>query len=62
MAPDPGKGGCAVRTRKPRPAAVRMMPAISSVTLTISEEMHIGMMWRNTMRIGEAPISCTALM
>jgi hypothetical protein len=39
-----------------------MMPAMSSVTRTISEEMQSGMTWRSTMRNGEAPISCTAEM
>ena len=62
IAPHSGSGGCAPRPRKPRPAAVRMMPAMSSVTLMISDEMQSGMMWRSTMRNGEAPINCTALM
>ena len=31
IAPHSGAGGCAPRPRKPRPAAVRMMPAMSSV-------------------------------
>src|SRR5690606_34312383 len=60
IAPHSGSGGCAPRPRKPSPAAVRMMPAMSSVTRTMSEEMHKGMMWRSTMRHGEAPISRTA--
>src|SRR6185312_4265248 len=62
IAPHSGSGGCAPRPRKPRPAAVRMMPAMSSVTRTTREEMHSGMMWRSTMRQGEAPISRTAAM
>ncbi len=33
---------------------------MSSVTRTISEERHMGMTWRSTMRKGEAPISRTA--
>ena len=45
MAPHSGLGGCAPRPRKPRPAAARMMPAISSVTRTISEEMQSGQIW-----------------
>ena len=61
IAPHSGSGGCAPRPRKPSPAAVRMMPAMSSVTRTISEEMQSGMTWRSTMRHGEAPISRTAL-
>ncbi len=47
---------------KPRPAAVRMMPAMSSVTRTITEGRHSGITWRSTMRPGEAPISFTAEM
>jgi len=39
-----------------------MIPAMSSVTRTITEDTHSGMMWRSTMRQGEAPISCTAAM
>ena len=57
IAPHSGSGGWAPRPRKPRPAAVRMMPAMSSVTRTISDDMQSGMMWRSTMRAGEAPIS-----
>ena len=39
-----------------------MMPAMSRVTRTITDDTHSGMMWRNTMRQGEAPISRTAAM
>ncbi|MNU01440.1 hypothetical protein D3C72_2448490 [compost metagenome] len=39
-----------------------MMPAISNVTRTISDDMHNGMTCLSTMRNGEAPISCTAAM
>ena len=39
-----------------------MMPAMSSVTRTISDDRQSGMMWRSTMRNGEAPISRTAAM
>ena len=46
MAPHSGSGGCAPRPRKPRPAAVRMMPAMSRVTRTISEERQSGTTWR----------------
>ena len=38
IAPHSGSGGWAPRPIKPRPAAVRMMPAMSSVTRTISDE------------------------
>ena len=47
MAPHSGQGGYAPRPRKPRPAAVRMTPAMLSVTRTITEGTHIGRMWRN---------------
>src|SRR5882672_3801842 len=40
IVPHSGAGGCAPRPRKPRPAAVRMMPDMSSVTRTIIEERH----------------------
>ena len=39
-----------------------MMPAMSSVTRTITDDTQSGMMWRSTMRQGDAPISCTAAM
>jgi hypothetical protein len=39
-----------------------MMPAMSSVTRTITLGRHSGMMWRSTMRAGDAPISRTAAM
>ena len=44
------------------PAAVRITPAMSSVTRTISEGMHIGMMWPSRMRRPEAPLIRAAAM
>ena len=38
------------------------MPAMSSVTRTITDDTHSGMMWRSTIRHGDAPIRCTAAM
>ena len=61
-APHSGIGGCAPKPRKPRPAAVKIMPAMSSVTRTITDDRHSGMMCRSTMRHGDAPSSCTAAM
>ena len=46
IAPHSGAGGCAPRPRKPRPAAVRMMPAMSSVRRMITEGRQSGMIWR----------------
>src|SRR5690606_3460214 len=62
IAPHSGSGGCAPSPMKPSPAAVRMMPAMSRVIRTINEDRHSGMIWRSTMRNGDAPISSTALM
>ena len=56
IAPHSGSGGCAPRPRKPRPAAVRMMPAMSSVRRTITEDRHIGTMWRSMMRAGRGAL------
>src|SRR5215472_4747291 len=62
MAPHSGDGGCAPSPRNPSPAAVRMMPAMSRVTRTITEARQSGMMWRNTIRKDPAPSSRAALM
>src|SRR6185437_4280523 len=60
IAPHSGCGGCAPTPRKPSPAAVRMIPAMSSVTRTISEEVSSGRMWETMMWVLEAPCNCTA--
>ncbi|MOA60266.1 hypothetical protein D3C78_1850970 [compost metagenome] len=39
-----------------------MMPAISSVTRTMSDDMQSGMTCLSTMRKGDAPMSFTAAM
>ena len=39
-----------------------MMPAMSSVTRTMTDDTHSGMMCRHTIRHGEAPIKRTAAM
>src|SRR6185437_731843 len=62
IAPHSGAGGCAPRPRKPRPAAIRMTPAMSRLTRTITEARQSGMIWRSTMRAGDAPASCAAAM
>ena len=61
MAPHSGSGGCAPKPMKPRPAAVRMMPAMSKVMRTMTDERHIGMMWKTMMRNSLAPARRTAL-
>src|SRR6185369_12839511 len=53
MAPHSGNGGCAPRPMKPRPAAVRMMPAISSVTRMIIDDVQSGRMWSPITRSAE---------
>ena len=55
IAPHSGSGGCAPRPRKPSPAAVKMIPAISNVTRTIIEEVHSGSTWRVMIRPCDAP-------
>lgn len=55
IAPHSGSGGCAPKPRNPRPAAVRMIPAMSSVTRTIIDEVHSGSTWRRMIRPCEAP-------
>src|SRR5260221_469918 len=62
IAPHSGAGGCAPRPRKPNPAAMRMTPAMSRLTRTITEARHSGMMCRATMRPGEAPARRAAAM
>jgi hypothetical protein len=62
IAPHSGSGGWAPRPRKPRPAAVKMMPAMSSVTRTITLDRQSGMTCPITMRSGEAPCSLIAEM
>src|SRR5262249_17530665 len=52
MAPPSGDGGWAPRPRKPSPAAVRMIPAMSRVRRTITEDRQRGMTWPRTMRTG----------
>ena len=42
--------------------AVRMMPAMSSVTRMMTDEVHSGMMWRRMTRNADAPCSRTAAM
>ncbi len=48
-------GGCAPRPRKPRPAAVRMMPAMSSVTRMMTDDRQSGVTWPQRMRADDAP-------
>lgn len=60
--PHSGHGGWAPRPRKPRPAAVMMMPAMLRVTRTITEGMHIGRMWRVMIAMALAPCRRTAAM
>ena len=55
MAPHSGAGGWAPRPRKPSPAAVRMIPAMSRPTRTISDEVQSGTTWPSTIRSGPAP-------
>src|SRR5690606_12695373 len=62
IAPHSGNGGCAPSPRKPRPAAVRMMPAISSVTRMMTEDEHSGRIWRRITRAAEAPCRRIAAM
>src|SRR5690554_641245 len=62
IAPHSGNGGCAPSPRKPSPAAVRITPAISSVTRMIIEEVHSGSTCPTITRSGEAPCNCTAAM
>src|SRR4029450_4177212 len=62
IAPPPGAGGCAPRPRKPRPAAVRMMPAMSSVRRMITLGRQSGTIWVAMMRTCEAAWSSAAWM
>src|SRR5262245_45374816 len=62
IAPHSGAGGCAPRPRKPSPAAVRMMPAMSRVSRMITLGRQSGTIWVAMMRSGEAPCSSTAWM
>ena len=62
MAPHSGVGGCAPRPRNPRPAAVKMTPAMSRVARTIIEERQSGITCTNTMRAQPAPSSRATLM
>ena len=62
IAPHSGIGGCAPRPRKPRPAAERMIPAMSSATRTIIDEMQSGQTWPISSRKGPAPCRRAAAM
>src|SRR5664279_4940362 len=55
MAPHSAVGGCAPRPRKPRPAAVRMMPAMSRVSRTMTEDRQSGTMCLKRIRQVDAP-------
>src|SRR5262249_455645 len=53
IAPHSGAGGCAPRPRKPSPAAVRMMPAMSRVSRMITLGRQSGTVLVAMMRSGE---------
>ena len=62
IAPHSGEGGCAPIPRNPSPAAVKMIPLISSVTRTTRLGKHSGATCRSTIRPADAPVSRTAAM
>jgi hypothetical protein len=62
IAPHSASGGRAPSPRKPSPAAVMMIPAMSSVTRTISDGRQIGMTWPMMMCMAPAPCSRAAAM
>ncbi len=62
ISPHSGSGGCAPSPRKPRPAAVRMMPAMSRVTRMITDGTHIGATCARRIRPPPAPCSRAAAM
>src|SRR5690349_17922606 len=60
LAPHSGSGGCAPSPMNPRPAAVRMIPAISNVILTITDDRHIGITCNRMILSSLPPASRTA--